>query len=98
MKKLLLGISVVCVLVLSGCAEERRVARETHTMTTIFAAQVKAGKTSREQEQKFIYAMKDVTATLDASIRGTAASAQTTKDAEAMAQGIDVTVPINIDK
>jgi len=97
-KKLLVGISVVCIIGLSGCAETRRVARETHTMTTVFAAQIKAGKTTREQEQKFIYAMKDVTATLDASIRGTKAATKTTQEAEAMAAGIDVTKPANLDK
>jgi hypothetical protein len=93
-----IGLVFLAVL-LSGCnAERRRVSRETNSMTVKFEHLMKTGKTTRDQEQKFISAMKDVTFELDRSIRGTKKAQETRRTATVEAEtGIKVDGPLNLD-
>jgi len=94
-----IGFVLAFSLILSGCnGERRRVSRETSAMTVKFSKLVKDGKTTREQEQRFIHAMKDVTFELDRSIRGTKKAEQTKRSAEIEAEtGVSPSQPLNLD-
>ena len=88
-------ISLVVVLSLSGC--KRNDATRNHNgFSNAFVVQMKAGKTTREQEQKFIEVNADLSYEVDRAVRGQKKADQTRS---AALSGIQETAPtVNLDK
>jgi hypothetical protein len=86
-------------LMVSGCGERGRVSMETNAMTCKFDALVKAGKTTREQEQKFIEAISLQSLEFDKALRGNKKAETTRTRAQIEAKtGVDLSTPIDLDK
>lgn len=101
MRKLFVVLSLTMVLASSGCnkAEVKRVSRETAGMATKFNELVKAGKTTREQEQAYINAVAMVTYEMDRAIRGTEEADRTKRNSTIEATtGVNPEGPLKLDQ
>ena len=101
-KSIIGGLIVTCLLVfsLTGCnsAETKKISQETADMAIKFNELVKAGKTTRAQEQAYIASVANVVFQLDRAIRGTTAAQATQKQAQLeAANGVDLNAPLNLD-
>ena len=98
-KIMVVFVSIVLVFGCSGCNEEtKQVSRETASMAVKFDQLVKAGKTTRAQEQAYIESVAKVCFQLDRAIRGTKASTATQRSAVIEAQtGINPDAPLILD-
>lgn len=96
--KTMTSVVLVLVLACTGCKQEaKRVSRETSAMAIKFNELVKAGKTTREQEQAYIDAVAQVTFELDRAIRGTTAAERTQRNAKIEARtGVNPEGPLEL--
>lgn len=91
--------ALAIVFTLPGCTESeaKTVSRETNQLTAKFIELMNEGKTTRDQEQKFIQAMGNVTFQLDRAIRGDTAATTSQKNAVIEAKtGINPEAPLNL--
>ena len=100
MRKLSIA-ALALVLFCAGCTKEeaKQVSRETSAMAIKYNELCKAGKTTPEQDKKYIEAVASVAFELDRAIRGTSA-AEVTKKAASIeaATGINVGQPLDLNK
>lgn len=90
---------VLVVVLCSGCGVSRQVSMEANASTAKFAKLIDNGKTTRDQEQRFIKAMSGVNFELDRAIRGTTKATATRNTAVIEAQtGVDLSAPLKLQK
>ena len=99
MKKALAPAILVVVFLCAGCGASRQVSMEANASTAKFVKLIDDGKTTRDQEQRFIKAMSGVNFELDRAIRGTNKAEATRRSAVIEAQtGIDPNAPLKLEK
>lgn len=88
MKKIILALSLVSILFLTGC-EKNRVSSETSSLTTAYRAKMDKGETTPEQDKAFIRAMEEVVYQLDRANRGKKKADETRRMAKMIVEGND---------
>lgn len=86
---------------LAGCqyTDRRKASMEMNAMSVRFEKLVEQGKTTRDQEQKYIKAVSDMSLQLDRSVRGTTKANATRQNAGVLADtGVDPSAPVKISK
>ena len=75
MRRVFLTIAAVCLC--AGCGEAGRVTANSNLRSKLFVKQMTAGKTSRDDEQKYIISVDDVLNSVDGNVRTPAKAAAT---------------------
>ena len=98
MKKLFFVLCLIPVL-LTGCGKKDEVSMEANAICVTYVTQMKAGKTTPEQDRQFIESVSKVTYELDRAIRGTKKAEATRLRAETMSTtGVDPKSPLDLVK
>lgn len=91
-------VVVLLVMGLCGCpkAERDRTSSEANKMVHSYRKLMDSGKTTTDQDKRFIRAADDQVYQLDRSIRGTKKADASRAQAEAISNGIDPNAPLDL--
>lgn len=93
-----IALVVVIFVGLCGCPKEERdrTSSEANKMVHAYRKLMEAGKTTPEQDKRFIMAVDDQVYQLDRAIRGTKKADASRAQAEAISNGIDPNAPLDL--
>jgi len=89
---------LLLVLGLCGCpkAERDRTSSEANKMVHTYRKLMDAGKTTADQDKRFIRAVDDTVYQIDRAVRGTKKADSSRAQAEAISNGVDPDAPLNL--